>query len=378
MISSNKSMLKLGIIGAGYLQVPLVQKAKAMGIYTICFAWEEGAVCRDICDEFFPVSILEKEKILDLCKEKQIDGVVSIASDVAVPTVNYIANKLSLTGNSDRSSLLSTNKYAMRNAFREQQLLIPDYFEFTDEKDLTRADSMRYPLIVKPVDRSGSRGVLFVRDKNELRSAVAYAKKESFSGKVIVEEFISGKEISVEAISWQGKHHILTYTDKVTSGFPYFVELEHHQPSIFNTEKFYEKIQSVVVQGLNSLEIENGASHAELIITDNGRIYLNEIGARMGGDFIGSDLVELSTGYDFLKGVIEISLGKFTAPVIQNKAYSGVHFYTKDRMRVKEYIDLGGQGIVKYEIDNHVNSEIKKSADRNGYFIYKYHEKIEL
>ena len=92
-------MQKLAIIGASYLQLPLVKKAKEMGVYTLCFAWENGAVCKDVADEFYPISIVEKEQILAVCLEKQIDGICTIASDVAAPTVAYVAEMMGLPGN---------------------------------------------------------------------------------------------------------------------------------------------------------------------------------------------------------------------------------------------------------------------------------------
>jgi biotin carboxylase len=371
-------MLKLSIIGASYLQLPLVEKAKELGIYTICFAWEEGAVCKDICNKFYPISIVEKESILEICKKEKINGIVTIASDIAVPTVNYIASKLDLIGNSMQSSLLSTNKYAMRNAFNKSGILIPNFIEINRENDIHKLESFNFPLIAKPIDRSGSRGVSFIKDRTVLAESIKYALQESFAGKAIVEEFIEGVEISVEAISWRGKHYILAFTDKVTTGYPHFVELEHHQPSVFENDVIFGRIKEIVTKGLNSLKIKNGASHSELIITSNDKIYLNEIGARMGGDFIGSDLVQLSTGYDFLKGVIELALGKFTLPILNNNYCSGIFFYIKERQNVKKYILENGPAIYKYEINENLPEVVKMSADRSGYFIYKNDKRITL
>ena len=93
-------MRKIAIIGASYLQLPLVKRAKEMGLYTICFAWAEGAVCKDVADKFYPISIVEKEQILDVCRQEQIDGICTIASDTAAPTVAYVAEQMGLIGNS--------------------------------------------------------------------------------------------------------------------------------------------------------------------------------------------------------------------------------------------------------------------------------------
>ena len=112
-------MGKLAVIGASYLQLPLVLKAKESGHTVHCFAWKDGAVCEGVADEFYPISITDKEAILEKCRQIGIDGVLTIASDLAVLTVNYVAAKMGLPGNDDSYSARMTNKYLMRKAFRE-------------------------------------------------------------------------------------------------------------------------------------------------------------------------------------------------------------------------------------------------------------------
>ena len=110
-------MIKLAIIGASYLQLPLIKKAKSMGIETHVFAWKVGDVGETEADFFYPISIVEKDKILEKCEEIKIDGICSIASDLAAITVNYIASQLGLNGNSSECTMISTNKHLMRRAF---------------------------------------------------------------------------------------------------------------------------------------------------------------------------------------------------------------------------------------------------------------------
>ena len=115
-------MKKIAIIGASYLQLPLVKKANEMGFTTYCFAIENGAVCRDVCTQFFPISITEKEQILLICEELKINAVISIASDLAVETVNFITEKLSLNGNSIECTPYVTNKFLMKNVINAHGL----------------------------------------------------------------------------------------------------------------------------------------------------------------------------------------------------------------------------------------------------------------
>ena len=362
-------MKKLAIIGASYLQIPLVRKAKEMGIETHCFAWEDGAVCKEIADFFYPVSILEKEQILQICQQVQIDGITTIASDAAVPTVCFIAGKMGLTGNSYEDALVATDKYLMRQRFAEYSVSSP---KFVIANDNYSVDNFRFPVIVKPTDRSGSRGVKKIEKLEDLVDAVKRAKNESFTHQAIIEEFISGKEVSVESISWKGKHYILAITDKVTTEEPYFVELEHHQPSNLPVE-IQNKIKSETLKALTALNINYGASHAEFKITLKGEVFAIEVGARMGGDFIGSHLVYLSTGYDFLKGVIDISLGHFEEPSLNDKHCSGVYFLCKETeylLPIIQKTDNYDQ-IVDAEITEAELHTIQCSADRSGYFIYQ-------
>ena len=369
---------KLAIIGASYLQKPLAEKAKSMGVYTICFAWEEGAVCKDLCDKFYPVSTVDKEEILKICKEEQIDGITTIASDVATLTVSYVAEQMGLVGNPDKYAQTATNKYQMRQCFMEHDVPSPKFCEAAGYVP-EAAKNFRFPVIVKPTDRSGSRGVEKVEVPKDLAQAVSRACAESFQKRAIIEEFVEGREISVESISYQGKHYVLQITDKVTTEAPYFVELEHHQPSSL-PDDIKQQVKAIVLNALDALHIQYGASHSELKITEDGDIKVIEIGARMGGDFIGSNLVQLSTGYDFLKGVIEVAFGDFKEPQITEHNYSGVFFLceeTKDILPIIQNAEKYPE-IVRAEITDSELRNIEQSADRSGYMIYKSDYKIDI
>ena len=372
-------MTTLAIIGASYLQRPLVEKAKEMGLRTICFAWAEGAVCCDLADVFYPISIVEKEQILAICQQEQIDGICTIASDVAAPTVAYVAEQMGLVGNTYESSLCANNKWLMRQAFTKADIPCPQHMCVTTSNIDIIQTHITLPLIVKPSDRSGSLAVNKITEWEQVPAALQEAQTASFKGEAMVEEFIEGREISVEFISYQGKHYPLQITDKVTTGAPHFVELEHHQPSTLSAD-MYAAIYAITERALNALGITNGASHSEYKITDDGRIYVMEIGARMGGDFIGSDLVQLSTGYDFVRGVIEVALGQFCAPVLTANAYSGVYFLSAATSQVAHYIQHRQQypAIVQAEQTDAELHAITCSAERSGYFIYKDIKKFEI
>lgn len=312
-------MQKLAIIGASYLQEPLIQKAKSMGLETHVFAWAANDVGEKSADYFYPISITEKEAITAKCREIGVDGICTIASDLASITVNYVANKLGLVGNSMKSSFVSTNKHAMRECFYANNDPSPKSILVESAADLADKE-FTYPVIVKPVDRSGSRGITKLQNGNGLSDAIQNAREQSFAKQALVEEFVEGLEYSVECLSYKGKHTFLALTKKYTTGAPHFIETAHLQPAAV-AQEMLEKIKRVVFHALDSLQIKNGASHTELKITPVDDIMLIEIGGRMGGDFIGSHLVEMSTGIDFVKAVIQVALGQ--PPVLTNKNSGG-------------------------------------------------------
>lgn len=368
----------IAIIGASYLQKPLVLKAKELGLRTICFAWDKDAVCKSLVDMFYPISIIEKDDILAKCKTEDIDGICTIASDVAAPTVAYVANKLDLVGNDYQAAVKANNKWLMREAFKSAGIPCP-WFKCVSSYDDLRDENHIFPLIVKPVDRSGSMGVFKVNTDLELEIAIKEAVSDSFSKKAMVEQYVDGREISVEFISFENNHYPLTITDKVTTESPHFVELEHHQPSTLpNSVK--NDINQITIKALNALGVTNVASHTEYKITDSGQIYIIELGARMGGDFIGSDLVWYSTGYDYLKGVIDIALNQFEVPHISVSVFAGIYFLSKETEKIKPIIENAKKypEIVCAEITDATLRNITCSADRSGYFIYKGNKKFEI
>lgn len=367
-------MKKLAIIGANNFQLPLIKKAKQLGLETHVFAWEKGAVGKEHADCFYPISIIEKELILKEVEKIMPDGIISIASDLAITSVNYIAEKLALTGNSPECTRVTTNKYAMRECLSQGGLPCPKYSRSADIMEIERICG-DFPLIVKPIDRSGSRGVTKVSNKEELAQAIARAQSMSFVSGHIVEYFITGREFSVEMISWQGEHYFLQITEKETSGAPYFVEKAHHQPAALPAA-LKENIISIIKKALNCLGVVFGASHSEILLTREGEVFIVEIGARMGGDYIGSHLVELSTGYDYLKGVIDIACGNFNGVQKNHDIYSGIYYVfakpgvlNKVTDHTKNYPEILFSEVY-FRIGGKIR-EVKESNDRAASYIYQ-------
>ena len=375
-------MKKIVIIGANNFQMPLIIKAKELGYETHVFAWAEGAVGAAFADYFYPISIVEKDEILAKCKEIKPDAVISVASDLATLTVNYLADKLGLVGNSLECTRLSTNKYEMRKAFLANGVSVPKFAEVAgaSEEEIAKIKDFSMPIIVKPTDRSGSRSINKIENWEEvesgkLKEAIKAATEVSFEKKAIIEEYIDGEEFSAESISYRGKHTLLAVTRKRTTGAPHFIETGHIQPAGINNNML-EKVQKEVFAGLNSLQITNGASHAEFKITPDGKVKIIEIGARMGGDCIGSDLVKISTGYDFLKMVIDVALGNAPEFIQVSKPQNAeIRFiFTQNDIDELNKINEEHPEYLYYAspIDKINSHKIVDSSTRYGYEILKF------
>ena len=281
-------------------------------------------------------------------------------------TVNFVAQKLGLVSNSLHCTEISTNKYLMRQAFKEHGVPSASYMDFDDIDEGTK---LTYPLIVKPFDRSGSRAVSLVNNMDELVKAAKAAKEASFANKAIVEEFIKGKEYSVEYISCKGRHTYLQLTEKFTTEAPHYIETAHREPAQVSDETL-AKVKQVVEAALDSLEVTFGASHTEIRI-DGNDVRIIEVGARMGGDCIGSDLVKLSTGYDFTEMVLDVACGKEPSFVkVCEPKEAWIRFIMNqddynEYLRVKDTLDIT-QDTVK-TVDGH---DVVDSSTRYGYYIY--------
>lgn len=363
-------MRKIVIIGANDFQNPLILKAKELGYETHVFAWRDGSIGEKSADYFYPISIVEKDKILEECKKIKPNAVVSIGSDLASITVNYVADALGLPCNNPKYSLQCTNKYEMRKVFSENKIDVPKFVKLGTFDEM-KLDNFKFPLIVKPTDRSGSRGIFLCNTIEEVKAAIPVSSELSFEKKVIIEEYIEGNEYSCEGITQNGKHYLLAFTKKYTTGAPNFIETGHIQPSDLKEEQ-KQQASKVILKALSALQIQNSASHTEFKIDQNGNIKIIEIGARMGGDCIGSHLVKISTGYDFIKMVLDIALGNKIEFVKSNKPQTAIIKFIFNSEDIKKY------EIIKKNFANQIcyateikidSSAITDSSSRKGFFI---------
>lgn len=372
---------KIAIIGASEFQNPLIIKAKELGFEAHVFAWASGDIGEKTADFFYPISIVEKEQILEICKKLNPVAVVSVGSDLAVITVNYISRALGLPCNPPETDLCATNKILMRQAFQKHGVKTPFFLRADENFGRENLKKLCYPLIVKPTDRSGSRGICLVKNYDEAYDAIQNACKKSFEKCAIIEELIPGEEYSCECISQNGIHHILAFTKKYTTNEPDYIETAHLEPVTFSPWQTAE-IKREIIKGLDALHITVGASHPEFRIDADGQVRIIEIGARMGGDCIGTHLVPLSSGYDFTKMVIDAACGKpVDLSCREQKKVAYIRFIMNENdLAILKTIRQTHPEYLQYvsKIDVPDSQKITDSSTRLGFFILQCSQLSDL
>ena len=300
------------VLAAGLLQIDVIEKAKSMGYYVLAVDGNPKAPGFNVADKAICADIVNEETMLKIARDEHVDGVIHPCSEVSMAGMGRINDELGLSGISREQAICATNKHLMRKAFEKGNAPSPKSILAQDAEDAWSRLQNEFDTdaILKPSRNSGSRGIAKVSrnmDKGDFIRAYDESLSESRDHSVLIEQFIEGPEFSIEMIVWQGEIHVLTVTDKKTTGAPHFVELGHNQPSCFSATDV-ETLKAAAVAGVRALGVNNCACHAEAKLM-NGKAYLMEVGARLGGDFISTELTHLSTGIDMVAAAIDVALG---------------------------------------------------------------------
>lgn len=302
MYQDKKAVL---IFGVGPLQQSIINRAKKMGLYTVGIDPCEDAICRGDVDAFEVVGGQDYEGTCAVVEKYGIDAIVTAATDKPLVMMARIAAKYGFPFYSVETAQWSTDKFQMKQRF---ELGDVPHAKGRLVKNGAETADMVYPVIVKPRDNSGSRGVKLCRTKEELEQSMAEALEYSKLDSVLVEEFIEGQEYSIEGLHYDGKSEVIQFTEKKTTEFPYNVELGHIQPANISDEN-KQKIREIVAKIGKTLKFENCPSHTELKINERG-IFVIETSPRLGGDYITSTLTPLSTGINLEDQLLHIALGE--------------------------------------------------------------------
>ncbi len=366
-------MKRLLIIGASVLQVPAIHKAKEMGLYVAVADYNPNAVGIPLADEYYNVSTIDEKGVCQAAKEFKADGIMTLATDMPMRSLAYACEKLGLVGLAYDSAVKATDKGEMIKTFEAAKVEHP-WYQIIHGGTKPMPGTFAFPLITKPTDNSGSRGVMLVHNEDELAEALSYSSENGRRGDVIMEEYMQGPEVSVEVMVSHGVPHVLQITDKLTTGAPHFVEMGHSQPSRL-PEEAQDAIRDLASRAALSVGIRNGPAHVEIILTKNGPKMV-ELGARMGGDCITTHLVPLSTGVDMVGNTIKIALGE--EPDLNQKLWKGsaIRYFNAPHGVIHEISGVEEaeklSGVQEITFVKHVGDtvgDIGSSTDRVGFVI---------
>jgi carbamoyl-phosphate synthase large subunit len=309
------------ILGAGVFQLPIIEKVKQLGFSAIVVSTQGNYPGFNFADKSYFIDVREKERILNIAKKEKITGIVTDQTDIAVPSVAYIAEKMGLRGISYNCALNFTNKFRLHQLCDYYGVQVPKYFGTGSiNEGYEIAKKMKLPFIIKPVDNQGSRGVNKVNNLSEFpekfRNSISYSKEEY----VIIENFIKGREIVAGGFVSQFKHTNLSLGDREYFDFKdIFIPKRTFFPSKIN-DKLRDKIFDINSHLIDSLKPEFGITHNEYLIEDEtDEVYLIEAAIRGGGVYISSDLLPASTGVEVELLLLELASGlKQTVEIYKN------------------------------------------------------------
>ncbi|MDA3901186.1 MAG: ATP-grasp domain-containing protein [Spirochaetes bacterium] len=308
------------VVGAGVGQLPAILKAKELGYFVVTVDRNENAVGMSYADVAYPIDVMDVESIIQVAKKHKINGVMTMQTDLPVPTVGQIIDSLSLPGNGLMIAKTCSDKVETRMRFEKKGVPQPKFL-FVNNIDEIKAKiaNIGFPCIIKAPDSSGSRGVTKVNENCDIEKAFLEAQKYSRSNRILVEEYIDGLEIGAQAFSIDGSCvKVLLHNDTVSSP-PYMIPIGHSFPFIDNNNT--DRIEVAVKKAVEALGIEQGPSNVDLIIDKTGNPYIIEIGARIGATCL-PELVYYYSGINWVEATIKSAVGE--VPDITQKKHNPV------------------------------------------------------
>ena len=294
-------------------QIPSILKAKELGYYTITCDYLPDNPGHRLADEYHNVSTTDKEAVLELARKLKIDGIVAYASDPAAPTAAYVAERLGLPGNPYESVALLTQKDLFRNFLAEHGFNTPKAKGYDSYEDaVAEIGDFRLPVMVKPVDSSGSKGVVKVEDVAKLKDAVTESLQYSRRKRFIVEEFIvkKGYQVSGDGFSVNGRLVFTSYGNELYSGrgTREYVALGEFWPTLLTDEQ-KDKVDAELQRLITALGMKTSAYNIEVILDKDDNIYVLELGPRNGGSYI-PQLIQYATGVDLVDYTLKAAIGE--------------------------------------------------------------------
>lgn len=302
-------MKKILILGAGIYQKPLIEAAKKLGLYTIVTSIPGNYPGFEVADKIYYANTTDKEAVLEVARQEQVDAVITAGTDVAVPAMGYVCDQMGLIGLSYDSAMNSSDKFYMKTRYEEFGVRSARFrkLEYSDENFRDKIKDFEFPMIVKAVDSSGSRGITKVNSDDEFAEAIARAKANSRTEYYLIEEFIEGEEFGAQAFVSNGElRFVLPHGDyllQMDTGVPY----GHYAPYPLADDIFAD-LRKQVELSVKAMNIDNCAINADFILKD-GKIYVLEIAGRGGGANL-MDLTSIYYGFDYYEKIVKTALGE--------------------------------------------------------------------
>ena len=319
-------MKKILLLGGSPQQVIAIKKAKELGYYTILCDFLEDNPGQYVADKFYLVSTTDKEAIMKVAINEKIDGIIAYASDPAAPTAAYVSEKLNLIGNPFSSVDILCNKDKFRKFLSENDFDVPISKGYTNKIDAIKdinSSFFNFPIIIKPVDSSGSKGITVLKQKKDIDEAIDFAFSFSRGKRILIEEFIEKKHkylvggdifvLDGKIIMWglMNCHRDNKVNPLVPVGKSYPLEIENND---------YKKIKDVLQKLVDRLNIKIGSMNIELVLDKNDRVFLLDVGPRSGGNMI-PDLLGNIFDIDIAEMSIKVVMGEKVNPILKESDF---------------------------------------------------------
>jgi isopentenyl diphosphate isomerase/L-lactate dehydrogenase-like FMN-dependent dehydrogenase/biotin carboxylase len=367
------------IIGGGLLQCPIIETARSMKLRTVVADMNLEAPGFELAHSKITMSTKDIEGMVREAKKfaesEPIHAVITAGTDASM-TVAAVANALNLPGIRFKDAEAASNKIKMRKRLKEFNVPIPEFAAIWNIQDARDAlEFLKFPLVMKPADNMGARGVIKVSNREELHSAFKHAKKYSPTGEMILEEYMEGPEVSVDAITWNGNFRITGLADRIIEREPYFIEVGHTMPSNLPHET-QQEIERIMFMGMKALGITIGSGKGDIKVTPTG-VKVGEIAARLSGGFMSAYTYPLSCGINLNRAAILIALGE--EPDDLNEKWKKVSIERSILASPGKLVSISGveevrdmEGVSEVFIQNKVGdiiSDPTNNIEKSGHFI---------
>lgn len=374
------------ILGAGIYQVPLILEAKARGLRTVVASIPGNYPGFELADKVYYTDTTAKDEILDIAVKENISAIVTTGTDVAVSSIGYVCRQLNLPGISEEAATVLTDKAKMKEAFIKGGVNTAPFRRISSyEEAMAAAETLDLPVMLKIVDKSGSRGISKISDFSQLKDAYDYALAATNADHMVVEKFVEGKEIGIDAFVQNGKLLLMLPHDKYVyqsghTGIP----IGHYCPMEMS-DKLYENMLRETEKIIAATGMDNCAINIDAFILPDESVNIIEAAGRCGATGI-PEVISGYTGRNYYSCIIDNALGLEVAPFDTDKGrptgsillysrYSGIVDEISYRVGGREYVNENANidGIAKVELSFFPGDDIdafNNGTDRIGQAVF--------